>query len=119
MSKASTLLFAIQPLESRTMLTAAPGVVGYLPDYNYAKLGSESGGFLAKVNWGALTQINYFSIVPDAVTAALPTHSSDAFSNSLTQLSDVVTQAHAHNVKVSIVIGGADLDASLTAIAAK
>ena len=78
-----------------------------------------------------MTQINYFSVIPDAATGALPGTAPSpgasplpAFSSnaspqySLDQLSEVVTEAHAHHVKVSIVIGGAGYDDSLTTIAA-
>jgi GH18 family chitinase len=118
---------AIESLEPRTLLSAVrPTVVGYLPDYHVADMYSEGSATLDRINWGALTQINYFSVVPDATTGALPGTKPDATSdplpavssngNSLEQLNEVVTEAHSHHVKVSIVIGGAGHDDTLTTI---
>lgn len=111
----------IDVLESRQMYSAAPMVVGYLPDYETAKLDG--------IDWSAITQINYFSVKPNASTGAMPgTNGQPAVSTgmdwrsgspvpySLSQLTEVVTKAKQHNVKVDIVVGGAALDKELQAI---
>ena len=72
MSHLNTNSFALEGLENRTLLSvaAAPTVVGYLPDYRYASLHSAGSQTLDHVNWGALTQINYFSVVPDGTLSS-------------------------------------------------
>lgn len=97
-------------LESRTMYSATPAVVGYLPDYQVEKVQNADTGKLDKIDWNSLTEINYFSIVPNA-DGTLPTQTSSG--GSMAQLDEVVTEAHQHGVKVNIVIGGAGLDTSL------
>lgn len=99
-------------LEGRTMFSAAatPAVVGYLPDYQVANVQNADTGKLDKIDWNSLTQLNYFSIVPNA-DGTLPTTTSSG--GSMAQLDEVVNQAHAHGVKVEIVVGGAGLDSNL------
>ncbi|MDB5297227.1 MAG: Carbohydrate binding family 6 [Phycisphaerales bacterium] len=126
-AKMTTTAAAFDTLESRQMFSAAaPAVVGYLPDYQIDHLKTNvNAATLDKVNWAALTRVNYFSVVPDATTGALPgTTAADgtvipavtSSGHNLTELRQVVSQAHAHGVKVSIVVGGAGLDDSLTTI---
>lgn len=103
----------LDTLEPRSLFAAS--VTGYLPDYHY--------GVANKLDWSTLTAVNYFSLRPNELTAALPgTGAEPAVSsggNSLQDLTDFVTLAHGHNVKVNIVIGGAgDNDNELDAVIA-
>lgn len=125
----NTSLCTIDALETRSLYSASPSVIGYLPDYEVTP------ARLSGMDWSALTQINYFSVKPNAVTGAMPGTGSqpavssgkdwskafapsyaDAPNYDLSQLSTVVNAAKAHNVRVDIVVGGAALDAELTAI---
>ncbi len=102
--------FSMDSLERRAMMSASPSVVGYLPDYQVHNVYNESTHKFDKIDWGSLTQINYFSLVPNS-DASLPTETSSG--GTLETLEDVVAEAHAHGVKVNIVIGGAELDTTL------
>jgi chitinase len=75
-------------------MTAFAGqVVGYLPDYEFSHFSS--------IDLTALTHINYFSIVASS-TGTLGTTSASGYSFS--QLTTLVTAAHADGVTVSITI---------------
>jgi Glycosyl hydrolases family 18 len=82
-----------EPLESRVLLSAAPLIIGYLPDYEFSHFSS--------IDLGTLSQINYFSITANS-SGALSTTSSSGFS--LSQLQTVVTAAHAAPSRVSVSI---------------
>ena len=95
----------IDTLESRTMFSAAPTVVGYLPDYE------ANTAMVKQIDWTSITQLNYFSVVPGS-NGAIPGADGKATATSmdgesLSQLKYAVSQAHAHHVKVDIVVGGA------------
>ncbi len=98
----------IEKFESRTFFSSS-AVVAYLPDYEYAST-------INKIDWAALTQINYFSLSPSGTTGKLPTRSTGGVA--LAKLISTVSKAQSHGVKVDIVIGGAGFDASLPVIAA-
>ncbi|MGA2440387.1 MAG: glycoside hydrolase family 18 protein, partial [Tepidisphaeraceae bacterium] len=84
---------AIEPLESRTLLSTSPVVIGYLPDWEFSHFNS--------INLSALTQINYFAVVASS-TGSLGTTSVDGYSFS--QLQTLVTAAHAASPRVSVSI---------------
>lgn len=84
---------AIQPLESRLLMSFAAQVVGYLPDYESANY--------SKINFSDVTHINYFALLATS-SGGLPSTSSSGHSFSLMQ--SVVTRAHAAGVTVSITI---------------
>lgn len=100
----------IDRLESRRLMAA--GVTGYLPDYHY--------GVASKLDWSTLTTVNYFSVIPNGDTGAMPGTGLEPANSSgdsdLSQLTSFVALAHSHGVKVNIVVGGAGLDQSLTQI---
>jgi chitinase len=83
----------IEPLEARTLFAFAGQVVGYLPDYESA--------FNSKIDYSALTRLNYFSIVP-STTGAIPAATVDG--HPFSELQSVVSLAHAKGVAVSITI---------------
>ena len=107
---------AFEPMEARTMYSATPAVVGYLPDWeNTPALVAN----LDKTNYTGITQLNYFSVAPNA-DGYLPgtgTNTADASQNGkpLTDLKTLADDAHAHGVKVNIVIGGAGRDSDAIA----
>jgi GH18 family chitinase len=95
----------IDTLEARQHLSRNQ-VVGYLTNYSIA------GGKIDinKIDYSALTQINYFAAIPaDNGTLTL----SDT---EKTRLDSVIAKAHSYGVKVSLSLGGAGQDQSLTAI---
>lgn len=110
MTNNRTNAVAIDTLESRAMFSAAPQSVGYLPDWEY------SSTLIAKLDWAALTQVNYFSTTASSSTGKLVTTSNDDFH--VSRLDATVSAAHKHGVKVSLVIGGAGLDSFFPTIAA-
>jgi GH18 family chitinase len=95
----------IDALETRQHLSRNQ-VVGYLTTYSIA------GGRidLNKIDYSALTQINYFAAIP-ANDGHLTLSATEA-----ARLDSVVAKAHSHGVKVSLSLGGAGQDMSLTAI---
>src|SRR4051794_35219600 len=99
----------IDTLESRMMFSSTQ-VVGYLPDYEY------SSTLIQKLNWSALSQVNYFSVTANSSTGKINTGNTANFH--VSRLDSTVAAAHAHHVKVSLVVGGAGLDSSFTTIAA-
>ena len=66
-------------------------VVGYYPDYRYAFLNG-------KVDWDAITHVNYFGIMPTS-SGALPGTSSGGYSFS--QLDSVVAAARRQPLAVA------------------
>jgi len=74
-------------------------VVGYLPDYEY------SSTLIQKLNWSALSQVNYFSVTANPTTGRINTGNTADFH--VSRLDATVSAAHAHHVKVSLVVGGA------------
>jgi GH18 family chitinase len=85
--------FSIESLESRTMLTLAGQVVGYIPDYEYSNF--------SKIDLSAVTHLNYFSVVASS-TGTLGTTSKDGYNFS--QMEAVVNAAHAASPRVSVSI---------------
>lgn len=75
------------------MLSVSPQVIGYLPDYEFIHFSS--------IDLGALTQLNYFSIVASS-TGSLSSTSTSGYS--LSQLNSVVTAAHNAPSRVSVSI---------------
>src|SRR3954469_21077511 len=84
-------------LENRQLLSAA--VVAYLPDYAY------SSTLIAKIDYSALTQLNYFSVAASSKSGKLITK--DPNTLVVSHLDKATAAAHKHGVKVSIVVGGA------------
>jgi chitinase len=99
---------AFETLESSALFSVAS--VGYLPDWEY------SSTLISKMDWSALTQVNYFSTTANSSTGKINTTSTDEFH--VSRLDSTVAAAHAHGVKVSLVIGGAGLDSYFPTIAA-
>src|ERR1019366_3771189 len=93
-SKPPSRGFSIESLESRTMLTLAGQVVGYIPDYRYASAFSQ-------IDLSAVTHLNYFSVVASS-TGTLGTTSSAGYNFS--QLAAVVNAAHAASPRISVSI---------------
>ena len=102
MSATRQMPAVVDTLEARALFSAAPQSIGYLPDWEY------SSTLIAKMDWAALTQVNYFSTTASSST--------DDFH--VSRLDATVSAAHAHGVKVSLVIGGAGLDSYFPTIAA-
>ena len=97
---------AFETMEPRTMYSATPAVVGYLPDWeNTPALVAN----LKANNWSGLTQLNYFSVTPDAA-GRLPTTTSQN-GQSLSELTKLADAAPA-SVAVNIVVGGAWTDSN-------
>src|ERR1019366_701649 len=92
-SKPPSRGFSIESLESRTMLTLAGQVVGYIPDYEYTNF--------SKIDLSAVTHLNYFSVVASS-TGALGTTSASGYNFS--QMEAVVNTAHAASPRVSVSI---------------
>jgi GH18 family chitinase len=82
-----------EPLEPRVLLSTSPLVIGYLPDYEFTHFSS--------IDLGALSQINYFSILANS-SGALSTTSTNGYS--LSQLQTLVTAAHDAPSRVSVSI---------------
>ena len=112
-----------EPMEARTLYSASPvpQVVGYLQDWQMSTLISQDGNTGAvtsdKINWSALTQLNYFSVRPTDAGQMPARTSSDI--DPATQLPALVGEAQkdtSHPVRVNIVVGGGDATsiASLT-----
>jgi GH18 family chitinase len=91
--------FLAEPLESRMMLAR---VVGYFPEYRW--------GTFNNIDLGALTNLNYFSVIANA-NGSLNTTST----GNMAHMDTIVAAAHAQNVKVSVVI---DPGSAFTTIAA-
>jgi GH18 family chitinase len=104
-SKPPSRGFSIEALESRTMLTLAGQVVGYIPDYEY--------GNFSKIDLSAVTHLNYVSVVASS-TGSLGTTSTDGYNFS--QMEAVVNAAHAASPRVSVSIT-IDLSSAFQAIA--
>jgi Glycosyl hydrolases family 18 len=83
----------IEPLECRTLLSAGPQVIGYLPDYEFSHFSS--------INLTDLTQINYFSVVANS-SGDLASTSASGYSFS--QLQTVVTAAHSAPSRIDVSI---------------
>jgi hypothetical protein len=91
---------AVESLEGRVLLSAAPQVIGYLPDYEF--------GHFTYVDLSALTQVNYFAIVAGS-NGSLPAASvdGDSFANiagTTSQLNTLVAAAHSATTRVSVSI---------------
>jgi Glycosyl hydrolases family 18 len=97
---------AIEPLESRTMLSLAGQVVGYVPDYEYNAISS-------KIDYSAVTRLNYFSLVANG-NGSLNTTSVDGYPFSPPvppsppqpndELDPLVAAAHAASPRVAVSI---------------
>src|SRR5262249_42656702 len=89
---------AVESFESRIMLSLAGQVVGYVPDYEY-------GAISRKIDYKAVTRLNYFSVVASS-SGSLGTTSVDGYPFSQTgdQLDPLVTAAHAASPRVSVSI---------------
>ncbi|MDB5327576.1 MAG: glycoside hydrolase family 18 [Phycisphaerales bacterium] len=105
----------IEGLEARSMRSATPAVVGYLPDWEATPAMMQT---LKNSNFNGITQLNYFSVLP-TTDGLLPGTSHNGLTNNatnsssdsdLSQLDTVVAAAHTAGVKVDIVIGGAGTD---------
>jgi hypothetical protein len=107
----------IESLESRTMLSlGTAAAVGFLPDYNDT---STLMSTLTTAHFEGLTQINYFSVLPNtsgllpgtsvggSTNSSTLTSSSYSLVGSSSELSQLVSAAHADGLKVDVVIGGA------------
>ncbi|HET6249753.1 MAG TPA: SdrD B-like domain-containing protein [Tepidisphaeraceae bacterium] len=126
--KAKLRAAVLESLESRTLMSATPLVMGYLVDY---KIGGGNTGFAENgsgaittdnLNWKALKQVNYFSLEPD-VSPAYPGGSTTSQGtssdghlqaatssgyNPAVQLPNLVADANKHGVKTFVTIGGGD-----------
>ena len=103
-------------IERRVLLSATTAsLVGYLPDYEYSAARLTT---LTNAKFEGLTQVDYFSVLPNA-NGLLPGTTVGSLSNTTTTtsggysltgstsaLSKLVTAAHADGVKVVVVIGG-------------
>ncbi len=94
-------------LEARTLFSA-PAVIGYLTDETSSAMLSNN-----KVDWTALTHVNYFSFFPQDFSMAPASYSPPQFSTgwnggvfATSKLDDAVTAAHSHSKKINLVIGG-------------
>jgi chitinase len=94
-------------LEPRTLLSNGR-VVGYFPDYAY------STRLVNKIDYSALTEINYFCVAASSKTGKLITN--DPNTMDIAHLDSVVSAAHNHKVDVSLVVGGDGFDGSLPKI---
>ena len=95
----------INVLESRHHLSANQ-VVGYLTNYSIEYANFD----INKIDYSALTQINYFAAIPSAGgTISFST-------GEQTRLNAVVAKAHSYGVTVSLSLGGVNQDHTLTAI---
>ncbi len=100
---------AIESLESRTMLSLAGQVVGYIPDYEYGLNGST----FNKIDLTAVTRLNYFSLVANS-NGSLNTTSVDGYPFSPPvppsppqpndQIDPLVAAAHAASPRVAVSI---------------
>lgn len=99
-----SLSHLIDTLESRQLFSATPTVAGYLPDWRASQT------TVNRIDYSAITTLNYFSVIPNASgklpgADGSPANSMSGYS--LSRLRSAVTAAKAHGVKVNIVIGGA------------
>ena len=81
--------FVAEPLESRRLLSAR--VVGYFPEYRWT--------FFNKIDWDAVTHVNYFSIAANTDGSLTTTDINTS------HLQTAVAAAHSHGDKISIVVG--------------
>jgi hypothetical protein len=117
---AHTAASIFEPLEDRTMYSATP-VMGYLQDWkiasgSYSMFAENSSGAVTSdhINWNELTQVNYFSLRPNA-DGSLQTLSNGHIATASgddanEQLPSLVTEAKSNNpnVKVFVTVGGGD-----------
>lgn len=92
----------LESLETRTLNSASPAVVAYLPDYN------ATSEIIQKIDYSTVTEINYFSVIPDNSGNF---DSSDSLQTAggggATIMKQAISAAHAHNDKINVVVGGA------------
>ncbi|HWE02028.1 MAG TPA: carboxypeptidase regulatory-like domain-containing protein [Tepidisphaeraceae bacterium] len=129
-AKSKVMSAVMEVLESRTLMSAAPKVMGYLVDYQIGGgstgFNENSGGAITNDNldWKDLKQVNYFSLEPEATPAynsANPVTTSQGTTSNgslqaktssgydpAVQLPKLVSDAKSHGVSVYVTIGGGD-----------
>jgi GH18 family chitinase len=135
MSRSKRKLAALELLESRTLLSTTPLVMGYLADYRIADksnvvFSENSDGTLAhdNLNWKTLKEVNYFALLPNATPAfnksspsstpemnatsngGLQSTTDSGFSPAV-QLPTIVQEATKNGAKVFVTVGGGDPNA--------